>query len=122
MAMELPLFLGDGPDAALFSSLWSSFPDDLQPPPQQEVPFIFFLFSQPSISLSLDYSMCRHRISLFFFLPGGLQSCTGMMCRRRCGCGCGMAAADLLAPPHVIASRVLDSSHSPQADTVVKPG
>lgn len=38
MAMELPLFLGDGPDASsLFSSLWSSFPDDLQQPPQESV-------------------------------------------------------------------------------------
>ncbi|KAG0516604.1 hypothetical protein BDA96_09G017600 [Sorghum bicolor] len=37
MAMELPLFLGDGPDGALFSSLWSSFPDDLQQPPQESV-------------------------------------------------------------------------------------
>ncbi|CAD6273194.1 unnamed protein product [Miscanthus lutarioriparius] len=37
MAMELPLILGDGPDAALFSSLWSSFPDDLQQPPQESV-------------------------------------------------------------------------------------
>lgn len=45
MAMELPLFLGDGPDAALFSSLWSSFPDDLQQPPQEVVLFLFFSFS-----------------------------------------------------------------------------
>ncbi|WVZ95890.1 hypothetical protein U9M48_041598 [Paspalum notatum var. saurae] len=38
MAMEpLPLFMGDGTDAALFSSLWSSFPDELQQPPQESV-------------------------------------------------------------------------------------
>nr|CAB3463695.1 unnamed protein product [Digitaria exilis] len=37
MAMEpLPLFMGDGTDAALFSSLWS-FPDDLQHPPQESM-------------------------------------------------------------------------------------
>ncbi|CAN6326465.1 unnamed protein product [Urochloa humidicola] len=38
MAMEpLPLFMGDGTDAALFSALWTSFPDDLQQPPQESV-------------------------------------------------------------------------------------
>ncbi|KAF8666850.1 hypothetical protein HU200_053369 [Digitaria exilis] len=37
MAMEpLPLFMGDGADAALFSSLWS-FPDELQQPPQESM-------------------------------------------------------------------------------------
>jgi len=51
MAMELPLFLGDGPDAALFSSLWSSFPDDLQQPPQEVLFLLLFFFSQPSIPL-----------------------------------------------------------------------
>lgn len=59
MAMELPLFLGDGPDAALFSSLWSSFPDDLQPPPQQEVPFISFSFCLAN-HLSLSLSRLLH--------------------------------------------------------------
>ncbi|RLM98595.1 uncharacterized protein C2845_PM06G08910 [Panicum miliaceum] len=38
MAMEpLPLFMGDGTDAALFSAFWSSFPDDPQQPPQESV-------------------------------------------------------------------------------------
>ncbi|CAN6340250.1 unnamed protein product [Urochloa humidicola] len=38
MAMEpLPLFMGDGTDAALFSALWTSFPDDLQQPPQESM-------------------------------------------------------------------------------------
>ncbi|KAJ1261280.1 hypothetical protein BS78_09G016500 [Paspalum vaginatum] len=38
MAMEpLPLFIGDGTDAALFSSFWPSFPDELQQPPQESV-------------------------------------------------------------------------------------
>jgi len=75
MAMELPLFLGDGPDAALFSSLWSSFPDDLQQPPQ-EVLFLFFNKSPISLQImfpvqTIPSSLCYRRISLFFSLAGG---------------------------------------------------
>ena len=57
MAMEpLPLFVGDGTDAALFSSFWSSFPDDLQQPPQEvDFPNLFFFPSSPN-RIELDDS------------------------------------------------------------------
>ena len=50
MAMEpLPLFMGDGTDAALFSAFWSSFPDDLQQPPQEvDLANLFFFFFSPN--------------------------------------------------------------------------
>lgn len=43
----VPLFIGDGTDAALFSALWTSFPDELQQPPQE------VLDSHFSVHLSL---------------------------------------------------------------------
>ncbi|CAL5097300.1 unnamed protein product [Urochloa decumbens] len=59
MAMEpLPLFMGDGTDAALFSALWTSFPDDMQQPPQESVAEL----KQSLVATTLELEAAREEL------------------------------------------------------------
>lgn len=72
----LPLFVGDGTDATLFSSLWS-FQEDLHQQPQEVTPhpiFFIFLMLQTNSCISWQQWLAEFACPLLGALQGILRA------------------------------------------------